>query len=175
MRGLLGLLLALLTGCGYSTGNLMRTEYRRVYLPMFQNETYFRDFEVSLTRQVQRELSSRPGIFIVPRDQADIVLAGTITDFRIRTLSEDDRDRVRESSALTRVRIEVRDARDQSLLQQYEVLDRAEAFLARGENLATATDESFFDLARKIVNGLEEQFPQASQRPRRRGEKVPDA
>jgi hypothetical protein len=149
------------SGCGYSTSGLIRPEYRRVYLPLFQNETFWRDLEVSLTRQVQRELASRPGIFIVSRSEADIVLDGTIVDFRQRVLSEDARDAVRESSAVTRVRMEVRVAGSGRLLESYDVSDQAEFFVDRDEDLDSATEEMFFDLARKIVIGLEESFPPA--------------
>lgn len=151
------------TSCGYQLGPLIRPEYRRVALPMFQNETFYRDLEVELTRQVENELASRPGIFIVPPSEADIVLDGTIVGFRQRVLSEDDRDRIRESSASVDVRISIRDGRDPSrVLESFEVSDRAEFLLARGESLATATDESFFDLARRIVNALETKVPRAS-------------
>ena len=88
---------------------------------------------------------------------------GTIVDFRQRVLSEDDRDRTRESSALTTVRIKIHDAGDpQVVLKEFQVRDRAEFFLARGETLATAQSESFFDLARKIVNGLEQELPRSA-------------
>lgn len=155
------LLLAVLGGCGYSTGSLVPPEHRRVALPLFGNETFYRDLEVELTRQVARELASRPGFFIVPPEEADIVLAGTILDFQPRVLAEDDRDRTRESSATTQVRMEVRNARTGRVQASYVVTDRAEFNLLRGESLATATDESFFDLARKLVQRLEEGFPPA--------------
>jgi len=158
-------LLAITSSCGYSAGSLTRPGFERVHLQMFGNETFYRDFERDLTRQVARELSSRPGIFITPLDSADIVLRGTVIDFRQRVLSEDDRDRIRESSALIRVRIEILDAHDpRRLLKKFEVADRAEFQLARGENLATATDESFFDLARRVVDGLETELQRASVR-----------
>lgn len=165
------LVLAAVSACGYTTRNIIQARYRKVSLPLFQNQTFWRDFEIDLTRQVQRELESRPGIFIVPPEEADIVLEGTIVDFHQRVLSEDDRDRVRESSATTTVRVVLRDPRTRDVIQQFEVTDRAEFFLARGENLATATSESFFDLARNIVMGLEEAFPRPSeQRASVRGE-----
>ncbi len=159
-----GFLLAVLApfGCGYSAGPLTPTGFRRVHLPLFENQTWYRDLEVELTRQVAAELQSRPGISIVPLAQADIVLAGTIVDFEQRVLSEDSADRVRESSAVTRVRIEVRDARTGAVRHGFTVRDRAEFLAARGETLAAATAESFFDLARRVVDGLEADFPRAS-------------
>jgi len=163
-------LVALLTGCGYSTGSLTRRQERRVHLPLFENRTFYRDIEVGLTRQVEKELASRPGISIAPPERADIVLAGTIVGFDQRVLSEDPQDRVRESSVVTRVRIEVRDARTGTVQRAFEVRDRAEFVTERGETLASATAESFFDLARRIVDGLEDDFPRASREARARGD-----
>lgn len=155
------------TGCAYQMGSLTRPGFERVSLQMFANETFYRDLEVQLTQQVSRELSSRPGISIVPLERADIVLYGTIVEFRQRVLSEDDVDQIRESSAWTRVRIEIRDARKPDrILKTYEVADRAEFLLVRGENLASATDESFFDLARSVVDGLESELLRSSERRR---------
>ena len=159
-----GALAGLATGCGYSAGPLTRRVERRVHLPIFENRTFYRDLEIELTRQVEKELSSRPGISIVPPESADIVLAGTIVDFEQHVLSEDSQDRVRESSVLARVRIEVRDARTGGVQRAYEVRDRAEFLIDRGETLASATREAFFDLARRIVDGLEGDFPRASDR-----------
>jgi outer membrane lipopolysaccharide assembly protein LptE/RlpB len=150
------------TGCGYSAGPLTRHGERRIHLPLFENRTWYRDLEVELTRQVEKELASRPGISIVPLESADIVLAGTITDFEQRVLSEDSEDSVSESSAVTRVRLEVIDARTGTVQRQFAVRDRAEFLVARGESLASATSESFQDVARKIVDGLEGDFPRAS-------------
>jgi hypothetical protein len=152
----------LLSACGYSAGPLTRTGFRKVHLPLFENQTWYRDLEVELTRQVAAELQSRPGISIAPLEEADIVLAGTIVDFEQRVLSEDSADRVRESSTVTRLRIEVRDARTGAVRHGYTVRDRAEFLAARGETLSAATAESFFDLARRVVDGLEADFPRAS-------------
>ena len=73
-----------------------------------------------------------------------------------------------------RVRIDVRSARDGRLLDQFEVTDRAEFFVARGESLATATEESFFDLARKIVMGLEKEFPRSKRQGGTSKQEAPD-
>jgi len=167
-RGLvrcLWLPIAGLSGCGYSVGSLARRDFRRVHLPIFENRTFYRDVEIQLTHDVETELVSRPGFFIVPLSQADIVLEGTIEDLRQRVLSEGSEDQVRESSATTRVRVALRNARTGAVLKEYEVSDRAEFFVPEGEDLGTATDESFKDLARKIVNGLETDFPRSSGSP----------
>lgn len=154
--------LALLASCGYSAGPLTRSTDRRIHLPIFVNQTFYRDLEIGLTQQVEKELASRPGISIVPSERADIVLAGTIVDFSQHVLSEDPQDRVRESSVLTRVRIEVRDPRSGTVRRAFEVSDRAEFLTESGETIVSAARESFVDLARKIVDGLEGDFPRSS-------------
>ena len=151
-----------LGSCGYSAGPLTRHAERRVHVPIFTNQTFYRDLEIELTKQVEKELASRPGISIGPPESADIVLAGTIVDFEQRVLSEQRGDRIRESSTVTRVRIDVKDARTGAVRRTFEVRDRAEFLPARGETLASATSESFFDLARRIADGLEDDFPRAT-------------
>jgi hypothetical protein len=150
------------SGCGYSAGPLTRHAERRVHLPMFENRTFYRDLEIDLTRQVEKELASRPGISIVPLERADIVLAGAIVGFDQHVLSEDPQDRVRESSVTTHIRMEVRDPQSGTVRRFYELTDRAEFLTQRGETLSSAAAESFFDLARRIVDGLEDDFPHAS-------------
>lgn len=154
--------LALLPACGYSAGPLTRHEFRRVYLPMFRNQTFWRDFEVGLTHEVEKELATRPGISIVPQESADIVLAGTIVDFQQHVLTESTTDAVRESSTVTRVRVDVKDARTGEVQRTYEVRYRAAFIPANGETAQSAAQTSFPPLARRIVDGLEDDFPRAS-------------
>lgn len=154
--------LALLGGCGYSAGPLTKHEYRRVYLPMFRNQTFWRDFEVGLTHEVEKELTTRPGISIVPQESADIVLAGTIVDFQQHVLTESTTDAVRESSTVTVVRVDVKDARTGEVERTYSVRYRATFSPATGQTAQTAANTSFVELARRIVDGLEDDFPRAS-------------
>jgi hypothetical protein len=154
--------LAPVSSCGYSAGPLSRPTEQRVHVPIFGNRTWYRDLEVQLTKSVEKELASRPGISIVAPERADIVLAGTIVDFQQRVLSEDQQDRVRESSVVTVVRIEVKDARTGAVRRVWNESDRAEFLTASGQTLASATAESFVDLARRIADGLEDDFPRAS-------------
>jgi hypothetical protein len=140
---------------------------------MFRNQTFWRDFEVGLTKQVEQELGARPGISIVPPERADIVLAGTIVDFQQHVLTESTNDSVRESSTVTRVRVDVKDARTGEVQRTFEVRYRASFTPSTGETAQTAAQSSFVVLARRIVDGLEDDFPRASATAR--GESPTDA
>jgi len=52
-RELAAVVLPLLVGCqGYRTEPLMPAEARRIAVPVFENDTFYRDIELSLTRDV---------------------------------------------------------------------------------------------------------------------------
>ena len=155
-------LAGLAAACGYSAGPLGRHESQQVCVPMFQNQTFWRDFEVGLTREVEKELAARPGISIAPRERADIVLEGTIVDFEQHVLTESKTDAVSESSTVTRVRIDVKDAKTGDLVRTFTVRYRAAFVPANGETVQTAANTSFVNLARRIADGLEGDFPRAS-------------
>jgi hypothetical protein len=153
---------ALVAACGYSAGPLTRHDFRRVYIPMFRNLTFWRDFEVGLTHEVEIELGARPGISIVPQESADIVLAGTIVDFQQHVLTESTTDAVRESSTVMRVRVDVKDARTGEVERTFEVRYRSTFIPSDGQTATTSAQSSFVPLARRIVDGIEDDFPRAS-------------
>lgn len=156
-----GLLLAVLvlvldTGCaGYRSGSLFPAGARRIAVPIFENETFFRLIEVDLTRSICDELRSRPGIHVVSREDADIVLEGTIKKVDQRVLAISKNDRPSESSATTSVSCRVVDGKTGEVLKSFSQAERIDFALQTGEGLRTAQREAFYDLARKIVYELE--------------------
>ena len=90
------LMLALLAGgCGYTWSNdgggfnadsavaskgLYRHDVRTVAVPVFANRTYRRGIEFNLTKSVINQLESRTPYKVAPREDADTVLEGEITD-----------------------------------------------------------------------------------------------
>ena len=153
-----GLIVGLLGSCGYSQEALIPIEARRVAVPIFENETFYRELEFPLTDEVIRQLHSRPDVVVVTPEEAQVIIRGTITELRQRVLSEDESDRARESTAQTFVRVIVIDAESGEAIKTYTVQDRADFAFARGETLLQAQEESFVDLARRVVWGLERGF-----------------
>lgn len=156
MRMILLLSLCLLSACaGYRSGSLFPRGARRIAVPIFENETFFRLIEVDLTRSIADELRSRPGIHVVSESEADIILEGVITNVDQRVLAITKRDRPTESSATTSVRCKVIDAKTRRVIKEFTEKKRIDFALATGEGLQTAQREAFFELARDIVYELE--------------------
>ena len=157
---LLGALAALaassLPGCsGYRSDPLFPKAARRIAVPIFENQTFFRQIELDLTRSVCDELRARPGIHVVDPSAADIVLEGTIRSVDQRVLSITRNRRSSESSATTRVNCRVIDARTGQELKQFTTTERVDFALQTGEGLQTAQRLAYYELARKIVYELE--------------------
>ncbi len=148
--------LAVLPACsGYRSDPIFPKAARRVAVPIFENQTFFRQIELDLTRSVCDELRGRPGIHVVDPAEADIILEGTITDVDQRVLSITRRRRSTESSATTQVACKVLDARTRQELKRFSTSERVDFAIQTGEGLQTAQRQAFYDLARKIVYELE--------------------
>lgn len=100
-RALPVLLLAALTcGClGYSSDPLLRRDISSVHVRVFDNTTYWRGFEVPLTRAIQDEIKLRTPFVLANAADADSVLSGKLVGFDLSTQVKGENDEV----LLTRV------------------------------------------------------------------------
>ena len=69
------------TGCGYSTSSLLRDDVHSIYVPVFDNKTWYRGLEVQLTRAIVDEVTLHTRLRIAPRDEADTILEGELVSF----------------------------------------------------------------------------------------------
>lgn len=82
-------------GCGYTWSNdggsfsadsaadstgLYRHDVKTVAVPIFANRTYYRNVEFSLTKSIINQLESRTPYKVAPKEEADTILEGEITD-----------------------------------------------------------------------------------------------
>jgi hypothetical protein len=143
---------------GWRTGPLVLEGLERVYVPYFENDTYFRRLEHDLTHEVISRINERSDLFLTDEKSADLILKGRIIDYRLTVLSEDPQDRVLESAATVTVEVKVVRASDGSVLREAVLRDSAEFNREFNESLETARVESFSVLSRKIVSLMEEGF-----------------
>lgn len=151
-------LLALVVGVGcsgYRNDSLFPRGARLVAVPIFENDTFFRQVEFDLTRSVCDQIRMRPGIHVVDRGQADLVLEGRVTRIDQDVLSIANRNRATEQAATTVVSVRVLDGRTGEVLKTFTESERVNFAVGTGEGLQTAQKETFYELARKIVYELE--------------------
>ncbi|GIX04765.1 MAG: hypothetical protein KatS3mg114_0634 [Planctomycetaceae bacterium] len=155
----------LMIGCGYVVGDNFVPHVRSVEVPIFENQTYRRGLEYQLTEAVQQEIQRRTPYRLARGSQADTRLIGKIVSVRKDVLSETAFDDPRELQLGLAVQVTWLDQRSgQILAQQHWPLDdqfftlsaQAEFAPELGQSLATATHEAVHQLARQIVNMMEQ-------------------
>jgi len=100
---------ALLSGCGYATNDVFRSDIKTVYVQFFDNKTFRRELEVEVTKAVVEEIKLRTPFIIAPRDRADSILSGEIVDFRERAQVKSEEDQILLSGATIEVNFRWRD------------------------------------------------------------------
>ena len=148
-----------LGGCGYSAGPLVRRDVATVHVPVFENRTFRRELEFQLTEAVQREIRERARLRIVSAGEAQTVLSGEIVGFRERVIADDAADDLVSKRIAVYVDFDWREVRSGRLLASARRFSRpADLIVSRGETVASATVESFDDLAEAIVDRMEESW-----------------
>jgi len=69
-----------LIGCGYSTQGVFPDAYRTVAVPVFDNRTFYRGFELEMTEAVIKAIESRTPYKVVGASLAETTLTGTIRE-----------------------------------------------------------------------------------------------
>ncbi len=83
--------LLLLSGCsGYTNQSLYSDEVRTVYVEMFDNTTFYRDLEYTLTDAIAKRVETdTPYKIVSNRNTADTILSGKITSMGSSALTLD--------------------------------------------------------------------------------------
>jgi outer membrane lipopolysaccharide assembly protein LptE/RlpB len=149
---LLSTCLLVLSGCGYSSAFRAPSGVRTVAVPTFNNATFplRRELEYELTSAVRREILSRTNLKLVDSRDADLVIHGTIREFREPVVAEGPRDQVIESTLVMSVSVIVEDYAGGKRWQENVTKD--EPFSVQlGETLEQARSRAITNLAERIL------------------------
>lgn len=155
--GFLACLVTLAGGCGYTTRSLFPDGIESVAVKMVGNETFYREIETDLTRELSREIRERTPYRLTRIRNADAVLSGRILSVSRPTLIETEQDLVSEQAVIVRVEMVLTDRRTSQVLQRFHAANRAEFIVERGETLESGFRESIHDLAEEVLNELQKQ------------------
>lgn len=141
-------------GCGYTAKARLSEDYSTVAVPIFRNQTFYREIELDLTQALRKEILAKTNLRVTDVGKAQTVVEGDITDFQLRRLREDKKDQVIEFSVLLTVDVQFRKASGEVLASLEKLGRRAEFQVARGEGIAQARQEAVREMARDIVSLL---------------------
>jgi hypothetical protein len=149
-------LVALISGCGYTSKSLISRKINSIYIPVFGNDSLRRGLEFDLTTSLKDEIMSKTRLRVANIDDTDTILTGRIVRVTEGVITSNARDNIIENQVTITVSIALADRRTGRLLMSMaELTNRAEYIVTRGENINTASQECLAGLAEKIIYQLE--------------------
>lgn len=146
-------------GCAYSSRSILVQNVKSIYIPIFDNKTFRRGLEFGLTKAIKNEIMFKTRLRISEKEDADSLLEGAIVDFAEETMIVDANDNIVESRIYIAVNFTWKDLRTGRILaEQSEVVAPTEFIVVRGETIETARNESYVDLAERIVDLMNEKW-----------------
>mgnify|MGYP002622691045 CR=1 len=145
------------TGCGYSTESLHRSDVRSVYVEMFQSREFRRGIEMQLTEALRKQVDRTTPYKNAPREKADTILSGEVLEWRESTLGTDFvADQPRQTAATLTVRYRWQDQRTGKLLvDQPRFVQTVEYVRPVGETVDDGRNDATNKIARRIVESME--------------------
>lgn len=152
------LLLCAASGCGYALIDDDVGARRSVAVAVVDNRSFRQRVEIPLTRRLIEQLPVLGPYVPAARGDADLELAVELVDVEGRSVSGPGRTPVREGALEFVVRLRLSDLVSGTVLRERRLVDRAEFRVAVGETERGAVEEAAYDLARKIVLALDDDF-----------------
>ena len=159
-------LLLLLCGCaGYRVGadSLFPPNVRTVYVPMFESNSFRRNFGERLTEAVIKEIEGKSTMKVVGSPEADSVLTGRILSETKRIAVESPSDGPRQVEVALVVQVTWADRRGDLMMDEQiplppelaDVTQSAMLVPEVGQSLATAQQLAIQRMAEQIVGLME--------------------
>jgi hypothetical protein len=146
---------ALAFGCrGYSPDSLFRQDIRTVHIRVFDNKTFWRGYEVGLTRAVENEIKLRTPLVLGRADSADSILSGELVGLDLNTEVKSKQDQVLITRMNAVVRFQWVDRlTGADIVPPQTVSESVRVAWVTGEN---AADYLFQEVAQRVVEQMQE-------------------
>lgn len=172
---LLGCMLIVTAGCGYTTRSLISNKFRRIYITPFINKidiTLDEDvankykinrpyLETDVTKRVIDKFLFDGNLKPVELASADLVLKGEVIEFRRDPVRYNESDDVEEYRVSVVVNLSMWDPRKEKLVWKEDGFRGEATYFVSGplsKSEASAITESIEDLARRIVERTVEEW-----------------
>ena len=142
---------------GYEWHRLYREDVKTVAVPIFANRTYYRGVEFNLSKAVINQLESRTPYKVAPRERADTILEGEITNIGVRTISRSAFNALPQEQLYTiTVNFSWKDLRTGKILVERHYFEQTASYYPTlREGQFAGSEENVERLALAIVQQLE--------------------
>jgi outer membrane lipopolysaccharide assembly protein LptE/RlpB len=154
-----------LGGCGYAfRPSSLPPHIHTIAIPVFRNHTSEPAVDSTLTRAVVEAFSTDGRLRVVRVEQADSVLDGEVTAYRVESIAYDAQANVRRFRLVVTLNLTLRDVqRGEVLLDQRGVTEQADFQVAGGVSETIVREDSALraaatDIARAVVSFTVQRF-----------------
>ena len=150
------LVMALASGCGYSTTSRTAKDIKSVAVPFFENRTAEPNLEIKVTEQVINFLVVDNTLKVVGEASADAVLEGAIINFRRTPFSFNADLNAEEYRVVVIVRATLFNRKTNEAIWEGQTLQGSASFfvdaVAEGFTFDEAVEESIRQITDRILN-----------------------
>jgi outer membrane lipopolysaccharide assembly protein LptE/RlpB len=152
------LVVALLSGCGYTLQGTLPSHIQTVAVPIFRNLTPEPAIEGFITRAVVEAFANNGRLKVVSRAEADAILEGEIVGYTVTSIAFDKDANVRLYRLLVTLNLQMRDVRRSTVLfQQAGVREQADFRVQNAVSQTISREETALqaaavDIARAVVS-----------------------
>lgn len=151
-----------LSGCGYQMVGKethVPAGLNSIAIPTFKNRTYEPGIEIAFTQAFLREFILDRRVHVVDRSQADSLLEGVITDFRMYSVSYDRSGLVLEYQTSVVLNVTLKD-RAGKVLWEEKNFSETQWFRASSDVLASETNkaEAIQQIGKLVAERLRNRF-----------------
>jgi len=119
---LAGLCCIALSGCGYTSESSLDARYQTIHVsPMYDSSAQY-GLQAPLTNAITRKFMHDGRLQIAARDQADLLMEGVITDYRLKGVTTDARDSVTQFLMVVTAGVRVTDQQSGEVLWEEELM-----------------------------------------------------
>lgn len=162
--GLALLLLATMSGCGYSLRGTLPDHVQTIAVPVFKNGTTQPGVEAILTRAVVEAFATSGRLRVATLDRADSILEGEVVGYEIQSIAFDPSAQIRLYRLVVTMNLRLRDVKENKLLLDQKIFrERADFQVANAVSDTVAREEvavrsAAGQIARSVVTLAIERF-----------------
>ncbi|MCC6144941.1 MAG: LptE family protein, partial [Candidatus Hydrogenedentes bacterium] len=105
-------------GCGYSTQSTLDPKYQSIFVSAFYDQSKEYDLQAPLTNAVIRKFLTDGRLDVVKQDEADLLLEGSILDYKLNGLTYDQDDNVTQFIVVVTAAVRLTDSATGEILWQ---------------------------------------------------------
>lgn len=150
------LLLALLTGCGYTLSSVIPGYIKTIAIPVFENSTVEFGIAEDVTRALQDAFLTNGRLTTAGEKQADAVLRGTVLAYRNQVFGYTQQERATQYEIVLTVRVSFRDLVKSRDLWKEDALTVRTTYnvVAVGAEPARTETEARADTVKKLADQI---------------------